>query len=381
MFGSNKIRILFLIGSFDVGGKEKQLALLIKNLPKSRYQIYLFSKYIRTHYSKEIKNNVYHIYNLNRNNFKLSDILRLGIIVQKIRPDVIYSWAETTSYFSLLVFYFYRLLLSCKFILIDGSIRSAPVISTLRIHIRSLISSLFSVVVSNSYSGLKAFHQNGKKNRFVLFNGIEMNKTPSISKEHAKQVLGFPQNKIIVSMIANLTIKKDHMTFLEAIKTIIQKHDDVFFYIVGKGDQENKLIKLAKSSNLEAYLSFLGSRKDIEMIYNATDISVLTSTFWLGEGISNSILESFACSVPVIATDSPGTREIINDGFNGIIVPAGNSKILAEKIVELKDNQKLRITMGKNGNSYIAEKFGIDRMITDFMKIIDKSIQSAKLIN
>ena len=97
---------------------------------------------------------------------------------------------------------------------------------------------------------------------------------------------------------------------------------------------------------------------------NICDFTVL-STYT--EGISNSIMESMALGIPVIATDGGGTPEIIIDGENGILIPPKSPQILAEKMTDLLNNSEKVEYLGKNAIRQIKENFSIDKMIDEFI--------------
>ncbi len=110
----------------------------------------------------------------------------------------------------------------------------------------------------------------------------------------------------------------------------------------------------------------------MELIFRAADVSVLSSTSWFGEGISNSIIESMACGTPVIATDSPGTREVITSGENGHIIECGDDQGLAGKIIELHKNPQKIEDLSQNARKHIEEKFSINQLIETFCQIVQR---------
>ena len=102
----------------------------------------------------------------------------------------------------------------------------------------------------------------------------------------------------------------------------------------------------------------------------ASDLSVLVSTGHFGEGISNSLIESLACAIPTIATDSPGTREVIQSGVNGEIVAPQDPEALAAKIIELLDDREKSAILAEEGRTSILSLFSMENCLENFQDIL-----------
>jgi glycosyltransferase involved in cell wall biosynthesis len=369
MKDKTKISILFLIGNFGVGGKERQLSELVHNLPKDKITIHLLAKSHNTHYLDKIKDDLATFHSFNREHFRVSDIFRVAKIISSIKPDIVYSWATTTSHFCL----FAKAFTPHKYTLINGSIRNAPSHLSFRLRFERFLYSFYTAVVSNSNSGLEVYKQQNRKGRFLLYNGFDFARVPHIDQLKARNLLKFPKDKFIVVMVASLTEKKDHETFLRSIRECSDRDARFMFYVVGDGAKRQYLERYAKELCIDNYVEFLGYREDVELILNAADLSVLTSTSWLGEGISNSIIESLGCDTPVIATESNGTKEIIQDGENGFLIKNGDYKSLSDKIIFLKNNPDILKRFSVNGVNLIKRKFSIEAMIKTFTKIVESA--------
>ncbi|HNU85851.1 MAG: glycosyltransferase [Pseudomonadota bacterium] len=101
-------------------------------------------------------------------------------------------------------------------------------------------------------------------------------------------------------------------------------------------------------------VQFLGHRPDIAGVLSAADLVVLPSLS--GEAFPRVVIEAMALGKPVVATDVGGTREAIDEGVTGYIVPPGDSGALAERIERLAASDALRASMGKTAR-HRAEKF------------------------
>jgi glycosyltransferase involved in cell wall biosynthesis len=89
------------------------------------------------------------------------------------------------------------------------------------------------------------------------------------------------------------------------------------------------------------------------------DVFAFPSLF---EGLPNAILEAMAAGVPVVASNIPGTNELIQDGLTGYLVPAGDARPLAEKIARLADDPTRRQALAAAGRQSVIERFSVPAM-------------------
>jgi glycosyltransferase involved in cell wall biosynthesis len=363
-----RTKILFVTGTYAVGGKERQLTELIFNLPEDRYEIHLFVKKIESYYFEKIRNKLASIYSLEKTRFSLFDIFSLLKYIRKIEPDIIHSWATLTSHFSAIS----KFAVPKHFVIVNGAIRDAPTNLSYLSKIEAFLYGFYNVVISNSTAGLRAYKQINKKNRYVVPNGYDLNRVSKNSKCESRLLLGWDKDAFIVTMVACLAKRKDHKTFIRAAKRCLEHYTDIVFIIVGDGDQKQDLIEMVGSTitgRSRNAIKFIGERSDIETLLNASDLSVLLSATWHGEGIPNAILESMACGTPVIASDNGGTSEVVLDGINGYLIACGDERNLADKIIFLKNNiVELRL-FGLNAKNTIALDFTLEKMVDSYINI------------
>ena len=107
-----------------------------------------------------------------------------------------------------------------------------------------------------------------------------------------------------------------------------------------------------------------GAVRDIPGLFRSVDIAVLSSL--LNEGFPNSVMEAMGASIPVVATDTGGTRELVMDGYTGFVVQPGDAEAMAERINKLCVDQERRRKMGEAGHSRIVEGFTVEKMAKRF---------------
>lgn len=361
---NQKISILFLIGSLGVGGKERQLIELIHGLPEDRFACHLFVKNLDAYYISRISEKLDSLHSLGKDKFNLFDSVTVAKQITKLKPDIVCSWTNVTSHFAL----FAQLMTRHRYSIMNCCIRNAPNKLSVVLRLERMLYSLYACVVANSYAGLVAYGQSNKRGRYVLYNGFDMSRIPVYSQNEARAKVGLDKEKTIIVMVASCTKLKDHETLLRGFVTFCKKNTSVNcqLVLVGDGDRRSYLENMVSELGISSLVTFMGRRDDVEVILRASDVSVLSSTSWFGEGISNSILESLACGIPVIASDSPGTREVIEDGKNGFLFPAGDHQKLAEKLQTLLTDSSTRNDFVQCGKKTLAEKFSIPSMIESF---------------
>ena len=97
------------------------------------------------------------------------------------------------------------------------------------------------------------------------------------------------------------------------------------------------------------------------------------------EKLPKSLIEAAACGRAIITSDVPGCREIVIDGFNGILVPKKNTNSLANAILKLINNDILRNKMGLNGIKYFKKNFTIEHIVSKHIDLYMNLLQNNKL--
>ena len=152
--------------------------------------------------------------------------------------------------------------------------------------------------------------------------------------------------------IGRLSKEKGLFTLVKAFKKI----NEVNLKILGEGAYRERLdnyITEEKIANVSLFGYIKGAEKD--KILKRAMFLVLPSEWY--ENMPYAILESFACGVPVIASSIGGLRELVTDGYNGLLFEPGNAEDLAQKIGRLAGNKELLLEMRENARKTAEEKY------------------------
>jgi len=149
---------------------------------------------------------------------------------------------------------------------------------------------------------------------------------------------------------------------LRAFSTLNRKK--TLLLIVGDGNLKQYYMKLSESLGILNHTVFLGkvTDEDLPYYYALSDIFVLPSIN-AGEAFGMVLLEAMACGIPVIASNLPGIRKVVDDGVNGLLVIPKNVPDLALKIDFLLENEKIRKDFGKSGRQKVEAQYAWEKII------------------
>ncbi|MCX7766748.1 MAG: glycosyltransferase family 4 protein, partial [Candidatus Sumerlaeia bacterium] len=210
----------------------------------------------------------------------------------------------------------------------------------------------------------------------VIYNGIDLTpfaKTYDVAS--IKQQLGIT-GRIIIGSIGRLVGVKNYPTLIKAAHKVSQIVPDIVFIIVGDGecDIRNKLLAQIAELKLENNVKLLGYRTDIPQLIQMFDICVLPSLF---EGFPGVILEFMAAQKPIITSSNGGQAEILTPEKNALFFPPENADELANSIIRLINEPKLRQYLAENARLTSVD-FSLEKMVANFDRLY-KSLLAKKL--
>lgn len=173
-----------------------------------------------------------------------------------------------------------------------------------------------------------------------------------------------PSSTPVITLVARMLRDKGVVEFCEAVRILKSRGVAGRFLLVGDPDPLNPTslseLELAELTNIG--VDYLGRSDDIRGIWQMSDISVLPS---YREGLPLSLLESAAMGKPIVTTDVPGCREVVDDGVNGFLAPPKDPEALANAIEKLVVNPELREQFGLASRERAVKEFSSERVIAD----------------
>ena len=218
------------------------------------------------------------------------------------------------------------------------------------------------------------------KNKFISFGydpkkiivhrmGVDCEKF-NISPNNTKK-----NDKIQILTISRLVEKKGIKYSIIAVSNLLNKGYKIKYTIIGDGPEKEQLKKLIDSLGVREDIEIMGAKNHVEILefFKEAEIFVssnVTAEDGNTEGIPVAIMEAMACKLPVVTTNHTGIPELVLDNESGFLVNEKDVASTAEKIEFLINNPKKRIEMGDRGRNIVKEKYNIEKLNNDFIKII-----------
>ncbi len=187
-----------------------------------------------------------------------------------------------------------------------------------------------------------------------------------------------PQDKKILLSLGRLVERKGFDNVLKSLPAVIEKFDNFIYLIAGRGRYEPELRKIADKSDLSDKVKFLGfvPDEDVPKMYNIADVFAMPSRE-IGtdiEGFGITYLEANACKKPVIAGDSGGVPDAVENGLNGILIPPEDIGAIADAIIKLLTDEIFAKKLGEQGYERVHEKFLWSMTAEKFLNLIEKIV-------
>ncbi len=173
----------------------------------------------------------------------------------------------------------------------------------------------------------------------------------------------------IVLFPSRLLKDKGIHEFIEAAKRIQDEGVTARFVLVGDIDPNNPATLTKKQIQdwvSQGVVEWWGWKNDIVSVFHQSHIVCLPS---YREGIPKVLQEAAACAKPIVTTDAPGCRDVVQDGDNGFLVPVKNSTILASRLITLIQDPELRAKMGKRGRERAQSEFSVNKIIDETLAV------------
>ncbi|MFW8566986.1 glycosyltransferase [Orrella sp. 11846] len=365
---SKNRRILYVIGTLDVGGAELHLVRICKELKQRDWKPEIFTLALGGVLTKELEKHGITIHGVTARRSpttalgrKMHHVFNMWHLIKIMRTR-----QYAVSHFFLPAAYLFGAIAA----IIS---RTSPRIMSRRSMnhyqarrpvfgwVERKMHTYMDRICGNSQAVMVQLKEEGvpEKRLRLIYNGIEISAPPE--QEHRQQVrsaLGLKRETLVMVIVANLIPYKGHADLIDALGQI--KHElpqDWVVLCVGRDSGIlTELKHRAEIEDISQHIMWLGSRLDIPDILMASDIGLLVSH---EEGFSNAILEAMSAELPMVVTDVGGNREAVIDGQTGYVVSAKNANALGQAILKLVANPQ-RHWMGQQGRRRVKEHFSLD---------------------
>jgi len=188
----------------------------------------------------------------------------------------------------------------------------------------------------------------------VVHNGIRFTQPKPDARIRIRGELNASCDDVVIFSAGRLAPQKDYGTLLKCAHIVRQSNSNLHFWIAGVGPQRRSLERQVDRLGMQNFVKFLGYRRDIRDILEASDLFALSS-IW--EGISISLLEAMAAEKCCVVTRVGGNPEVITDSVDGCLVDCRQPEKMAEIFLELSRNSGMRSRMGKQARETVEKRF------------------------
>lgn len=332
-----KIKVAIVLPYFGSGGAEKMVAQLVSSIDTGVFDMKVFSVYgdpHGNHLEKMIQDNGIPIHFIRkRRGFSLRAVLRLYRELEAFRPDVIHTH-----------------LYACVYAAAWPFLHRKPFLHTFHLPPELENRRFLRRVISKTLIGLRIMmpvaisHQNqkflcayyGKKEQEipVVYNPVELSKfdVPDGKREDTFTFI----------TAGRFSAQKNQKMMFRAFGAFLAKEYDARLILLGKGEEEENLRKLAAELKIEDRITYAGFVPNVEDYLAGSDVFLLSSDY---EALPLALLEAMAAGLPIVSTDVGGVRDIVTD--NGILIPAGDTDAMVRAMEELYLKKDLRHRMAE----------------------------------
>ena len=363
------MNILFLANHLDVGGISSYLLTLASGLKQKGHQVYLASgggeledKFIQagiTHFRCPLKT---------KNEISPKIIFsfwKLRQVARKFNIDLIHSQSRTTQVLGDLLG---RSLAKSHIFTCHGFFK--PRLS------RRIFGCWGQMVIAISQQVKEHLIIDFKldENKIsVIHNGIDTKNFGDFSaRDNMRRKLGSSAD-FLVGIIARLSSVKGHIYLIQAMPEVIKNFPNTKLLIIGCGKTKDALIKETQDLGLEGSILFIPEAKNTKDWLAAMDIFVMPS---LQEGLGLALMEAMAQGVVVVGSAVGGIKTLIQDKVNGLLVESANATALAQAIIVLLGDSRLRRALGARAREFIIANFSQEEMVAKTEKVYQQSLSS-----
>lgn len=378
------MRLLLLTRSLELGGAERQLALLAAGLHRRGHRVTVACFYPQGPLLAELTTAGVAVTGLGKRG--RWDLLGAGRalrrLVGELRTQVVYSFLDTPNLLAALSKPF------CPGLKVAWGVRASDMdlgrydwFAALMARLPRLLAGRAEVIIVNSRAGAAVAQARGlpAAKLVVIPNGIDTERfAPDPAAGLAlRREWGVGPEEPLVGLVARLDPMKEHATFLRAAALILAQKPEVRFVCVGGGPTEAlaRLKGLAGELGLSQALIWAGPRGDMPFVHNTLDLLVLSSAF--GEGFPNVVGEAMACAKPVVVTRVGDAAWVA--GRPELAVAPGDPDALARAaLAVLAQTPAQRQTLGRELRARVQESFSLKAMLDASEEILSRLLDSSR---
>ncbi len=203
----------------------------------------------------------------------------------------------------------------------------------------------------------------------VIPNGIDLDRfSPRGRRLEMRRRMELPDSALVAITVTHITPVKGMDVLARAAPSVVERHPEVRFVVVGDGDEpdEASFRRLLDDLGLRDRFLLVGDRTDVPDLLEAADLFVLPSR---SEGQPNALIEAMAMGLPIVATRVGGVPEVALDGEEAILVPPDSPEALASACASVLDSADLRCRLGASARARARREHDAAIMARQYEKL------------
>ncbi len=361
---AKKKRISIIMPTMDAGGAERQLSYLLRGLDRDKFALHLVVLKAGGIFEKDIPADISTLF---ISNYKclFKSLRQIYRYLRDNNIEIVHSILPTSNFFAT----FLKLLMGKKITLISSQqgihykyFNKWTIFDLVAHRLADMVIVNSETVKINCVELLKI---RPTKIR-IIPNGVKDEYFRIKYDAREKERMGLDKGIPVVLSVGRFDKLKGHQILVESAIALLTKGLQFYLVIVGAGPTQDELSQLIERKGFLQYIIFPGKTDNVIKYLKIADIFTL-ATF--SEGLPNVILEAMAAGLPVITTSIPANRELIENGKEGILVPAGDPSAFAEAMKRMVEKYEEAKKMGKRGAKKVKEQFSIEKMVERYNEL------------
>lgn len=352
------IKLTLLIPTLDRSGAEKQLTLLATRLPREEFRVQVVALDRGGPYEAPLREQRIPVTIVGkRRKVDFGALRKLRHVLAEQQPDVLHTWLFAASAYG-------RLAAGqrppFKVVVSERCVDTWK--SGWQLWLDKKLMPRTDRLVANSEAVAAFYRELGfpAERMTVIPNGVERPAAPRRSRAELLAELKLPEDARLACYVGRLARQKRLEDLLWGMQVLRQADPRAQLLVIGDGPERERLEQYARDVEAIGHVRFVGHREDAAQLVPLCDVFWLASDF---EGMSNSLMEAMACGRPVVVSNIPPNRELVQHGVHGYLIDVGDGVGYAQYTRKLFDEPGLAERMGDAGRLRIEREFTVERMV------------------